>query len=139
VHKEKGWPGPALLGAEGFKAATLVVQHADHDPALQKRFLKEMKKRAAKKDGIPADLYARLQDRLLMNAKKVQRYGTHLQVEKGKGCFLAAPLEKPGKAEALRRELGLEPLSEYLEVCTRAVIADPENCPGPDCVAGGAR
>lgn len=139
VQKEKGWPGPALLGIEGFKAATVVVQHADHDPALQKKFLKEMKKRAGKKDGVSADLYARLEDRLLMNARKVQRYGTHLEVRKGQGCLLAAPLERPGKTEALRRKLGLEPLSEYLEVCTRAVLADPENCPGPKCLGGAPR
>src|SRR5437870_3812643 len=34
-----GWPGRTVAGPTGSQAAWLLVQHADHDPAFQRRCL----------------------------------------------------------------------------------------------------
>ena len=44
ILETSGWPTAEQVGAEAAKSAFLIVQHADHDPALQKRALVLMKR-----------------------------------------------------------------------------------------------
>jgi hypothetical protein len=59
-----------------------------------------------------------MEDRMLMNAGKPQKYGTQAYslVEDGKTVIYIWPVEDPGKLDALRKSVGLMPIGEYLEM-----------------------
>ena len=87
----------------------LLVQHADADPALQARALKQLEPHAKRGD-LDASKYALLTDRVLLASGKPQKFGSQLRDLKT-GAPL--PLEN---ADALQREraaLGLMALEDY--------------------------
>jgi len=49
VVAEVGWPGRSMVGEDGAHAAWLLAQHADRDPAFQRRCL-DLITEAAKSD-----------------------------------------------------------------------------------------
>lgn len=116
VVARHGWPGRTLVGVDGAHAVWLLVQHADHDRAFQKECLEKMRRCA------PGEVSGRdvayLTDRVLVGEGKPQRYGTQLQVQNGK--LVPQPLETPGEVDRRRGELGMEPLSQYLEFAEKA-------------------
>ena len=59
--------------------------------------------------------YALMFDRMRMNQDKPQRYGTHHYLDPAKGrTDELYPLEDESKVDEWRKEIGLEPLKEYL-------------------------
>jgi hypothetical protein len=46
VVAEVGWPGQSMVGEDGAHAAWLLAQHADQDPAFQRRCLELLPKRS---------------------------------------------------------------------------------------------
>jgi hypothetical protein len=59
-----------------------------------------------------------MEDRMLMNAGKPQKYGTQAYslVEDGKTLTYIWPVEDPGKLDALRKSVDLMPIGAYLEI-----------------------
>ena len=59
-----------------------------------------------------------MEDRMLMNAGKPQKYGTQAYslVEDGKTVIYIWPVEDPDKLDALRKSVGLMPIESYLEI-----------------------
>jgi endo-1,4-beta-xylanase len=111
IVTKHGWPGRALVGKDGAHAAWLLLQHADHDRALQKRCLGLMK--AAPKDEVEPQDIAYLTDRVLVGEKKKQIYGTQLVGEHG--AFKPQPIEDEAKVDQRRAEVRLRPLAAYLK------------------------
>lgn len=107
----RGWPGRALVGEEGARAAFLLAQHADHAPAFQERCLGLLRAAVAAEDADPADL-AYLTDRVLLKQDRPQVYGT--QVEWVDSEPRPLPLEDPEHVDERRAAVGLGPLAEYL-------------------------
>src|SRR5262249_32086483 len=70
-----GWPGKSLVGKDGANAAWLFVQHADPDPAFQKRCFGLLAEAVKKKEATPQHL-AYLTDRVRVGEKAKQVYGT---------------------------------------------------------------
>ena len=105
-----GWPGKSLVSKDGAKAASLLMQHADHDRAFQKQGLTLLEAAVAKGDTEAADL-AYLTDRLLVAEGKPQRYGTQFHVVGGK--LVPHPIEDEASVDLLRAFAGLPSLAEY--------------------------
>ncbi|MGV9703092.1 DUF6624 domain-containing protein [Streptomyces sp. NPDC003483] len=112
VISELGWPGFALVGERGADAAWLLAQHADLDPAFQRRALELLKAAVEAKDASPRHL-AYLTDRVLVAAGEPQVYGTQY-TDDGDGSNLRLqPIADPDGLDERRAALGLEPSTEY--------------------------
>ena len=102
-----GWPGIALVGLEGCRAAWLVAQHAICTPALQRKFHAVMEQ-AVESGDVPKRLLACLTDRIRFNESRPQLYGTVLAWnEMGE---LTCELEDPANVDARRTKVGLPPV-----------------------------
>lgn len=95
----------------------LIVQHSDHDVSFQRSFLDFLNSIIASGKVNNGDI-AYLTDRVLINEGKPQRYGTQI-VYSEKNIAVAKDLEDLNKVEDLRRNMGLEPLQQYLDFMTR--------------------
>jgi hypothetical protein len=108
-----GWTSG--LSDEANKAIFLVINHSD---------LKTMNKYiglfrdAVKKGYLSMNDLVTMEDRMLMNAGKPQKYGTQAYslVEDGKTVIYIWPVEDPDKLDALRKSVGLMPIESYLEI-----------------------
>lgn len=114
VVAEKGWPGFSLVGRDGAKAAWLLVQHADHDPAFQAQMLLLMEQAAINNEAEYSDL-ALLTDRVLLAQGKPQCYGTQF-TQRADGSLELQPTADMEAVGALREKAGLPPLDEYKKI-----------------------
>jgi hypothetical protein len=119
-----GWPGKSLVGPDGAGAAWLLVQHADADPAFQKRCLQLMRKAAVRGEIRKPDL-ALLTDRVLVAEGRKQRYGTQF-VWDSHGVMTMRPTEDEPGLERRRRAMGLPPLDEYKKMLEKMYIPPPK-------------
>ena len=62
-----------------------------------------------------ADDFAYLTDRVRVNAKQPQIYGTQWY-RNAKGEFVPRPIEDPGSVEARRKKLGMSSMAEYKQM-----------------------
>jgi len=105
-----GWPTRTQVGNPAARAAWLLVQHADADPAFQADCLERMEPLVAAGEASGED-FAYLTDRVLVNAGKRQRYGT--QMEQVDGTFQPKPVDEPEALDARRAEVGLPSMDVY--------------------------
>jgi len=112
VVEKHGWPGKSLVGTDGAHAAWLLVQHADPDLPFQKKCLDLLKAAVKASEADGPDL-AYLTDRVLSNEGKKQLYGTQLVQTAGR--MVPKPIEDEAKVDERRKEVGLQPLAEYLK------------------------
>jgi hypothetical protein len=113
VVEKHGWPGNSLVGTDGALAAFLLVQHADLDHAFQSKCLPLLAEAVKKKDLSPSYL-AYLTDRVALAENRKQVYGTQLRTENGK--LVPAPIEDEANVDRRRKEVGLQPLAEYVKM-----------------------
>jgi hypothetical protein len=107
-----GWPGKSLVGDDGAHAAWLLVQHADHDRAFQKRCLALLAEAVKKGEATGANL-AYLTDRVRVGDKQKQVYGTQFKTVDGK--LVPESIEDEANVDKRRKEVGLPTLAEYLK------------------------
>lgn len=110
---ECGWIDVARFGETTSDAAFLIVQHSGDLP-LMVAALPEIEKdlKAGRlRDGQD---FALLYDRIMLNTGEKQRYGTQLTMAKGK--LIVFPLESKEKVDQFRKEIGVFPLAQYLEI-----------------------
>ena len=108
-----GWP--TGLSDEANYAIFLVIDHSD---------LKTMNKYialfrdAVEKGYIQLNDLVTMEDRMVMNAGKPQKYGTQAYslVEDGKTVIYLWPIEDPDRLDTLRKSVGLSPIESYLEI-----------------------
>ena len=108
--EQGGWPLRSEVGDDGCLNAWLLVQHADHDPAFQRRCLDLML--AAPEGQVDPAQLAYLCDRVMLAEGKPQLYGTQLETVDGR--FQPRDLADPAEVDIRRLGVGLPPLSEYL-------------------------
>jgi hypothetical protein len=119
--RTNGWPGIALVGLEGSRAAWFIAQHSICTPELQRRFLSLLAKASENGDASKAQA-AFLSDRIRFNENKPQLYGTVLDWdETGE---LSCEVEDPDQLDARRKEVGLAPYRQELEKHRREVRAE---------------
>lgn len=106
-----GWPTERLAGRDGAHAAWLLVQHADRHVEFQARCLPLLEAAASSGQASPVDA-AYLFDRVRVNRKQPQRYGTQFrQAEDGR--YEPQPIEDAEHVDERRAAIGLKPLAEY--------------------------
>ncbi|WP_144243907.1 DUF6624 domain-containing protein [Sphingopyxis sp. MWB1] len=126
--EEKGWPKISEAGNHASRAAWLLAQHADQDPALQLRALRLMEP-LAKEGEVDKSNYAYLYDRVMLKISGFQRYATQFSgCEHGHRERPLRPLENndPQQLDQLRAAMGLEPLAHYRAFMDRSFGP----CPG---------
>lgn len=112
-----GWPGKSLVGIDGALAAWLLVQHADADPAFQRRCLKLMQ--SAPAEEVSNSDLAYLVDRVRVNSGERQVYGTQFWMVDGR--LVPRPIEDEANVDRRRADVGLETMAEYTKRMTGAV------------------
>jgi tetratricopeptide (TPR) repeat protein len=111
IVRVKGWPKVSDVGQEAFMAAYLIAMHTND--GSQKKYLPMIKKSCQEKE-LPWIRYALIYDRCCFNEKKPQKYGTHTIYNEQTNAEELYLLENDEKVDEWRKEIGLEPLSEYL-------------------------
>lgn len=112
IVAEHGWPGRSLVGVDGASAAWLLVQHADHAPAFQRRVLQLLEPLVSTGE-VRASDYAYLWDR----THHPQRYGTQGECTE-EGRWVPREIETPAEVDARRADAGLFPprLEDYMQM-----------------------
>ena len=114
-----GWPGRRLVGEDGSHGAWLLLQHADRDTALQRTALELLARAVSAGDASGRDL-AYLTDRVRLAQGRLQVYGTQLDYD-SRGCASPKPSENPGRLDARRAAVGLEPVAAYVQQAMEAL------------------
>ena len=108
----KGWPERSQVGSSAASAPFFVIQLSN--AAAQEKYIKMFEAVCRKGEG-NWNQYALMFDRMRMNQDKPQRYGTHHYLDPAKGrTDELYPLEDESRVDEWRKEIGLEPLKEYL-------------------------
>jgi len=132
VIADVGWPGKSLVGEDGAHAAWLLAQHADSDPAFQRRCL-DLLTAAAERGEATIRQQAYLTDRVLLHEGKPQEYGTQAIARDGR--FEARKLRDPDHVDERRASVGLDSLAEYLARMAAHHAPEPIRVPCPACQA----
>jgi hypothetical protein len=112
IIDQHGWPGSTSVGPDGAEAAWRLAMFAGDDRELQGRCLMLMEDIA--EDGeIEAWQPAFLLDRLLVNDRKPQLYGSQFKLE-GKSV-VSCDISGLDGVDDRRKAIGAEPLAEALE------------------------
>ena len=113
IVAEHGWPGPNLVGREASSTAFLILQHADHETQVE--YLPVVQA-AVEAGEFRPDHFALFQDRILVSEDKPQIFGTQLYLDDTTGKWELYPIEDEANVDARRRELGMMPLAEYVQL-----------------------
>jgi hypothetical protein len=111
--QEKGWPKRSQVGQMAAGAAFYVLQHSN--ASAQEKYLPMFEKCCRENEG-DWQQYALMFDRMRMNRNLPQKYGTHYNLDnRATNERILYPLEDETKVDEWRKEIGLEPLKDYLE------------------------
>ncbi|RYZ21194.1 MAG: hypothetical protein EOO16_13970 [Chitinophagaceae bacterium] len=113
-----GYPGLREIGASGSEHLWWLIQHADGDPALQRRALHLLREQYQRQN-LSGRYYAYLQDRVLVNAGEPQWYGTQLVLNRDSSSFEPRPVADPAKINERRAALGLGTIEAYVELMNK--------------------
>lgn len=112
INKIVGFPSVRIVGADGFEAFMLLLQHSDSD-RLRQAYLKPIKRAFKRRELSPSE-YSNYIDRLLLHQKKPQIYGTQFDVKDGK--LVLSAVENIKDLDERRREIGLPSMAEYVKI-----------------------
>jgi hypothetical protein len=125
-----GWISSEEFGNRASAAAVLLAKHGS-DPRVMQAILPFVQD-DVKRKAVSAELYSVLFDELRLTLGEKQRYGTQI-FKDDEGQPYVLPLEAPDKVEELRKEIGLEPLADYLATASKYLYdGQPIRMPRPD-------
>ncbi|NJB70521.1 hypothetical protein GGR42_000983 [Saonia flava] len=113
VFNEFGFVGYDVVGKEGSSNFWVMVQHSDHNPEFQKEVLKKMKVEVDK-GNTDSRNYGLLVDRVKLNTGQAQVYGTQVSYNMEVCQAFPKNLGDSINVNKRRKEIGLEPLENYL-------------------------
>jgi hypothetical protein len=108
IIAEQGWPRMSQVGHQAANSAWLIAQHGS--PDFLKRCLPLMQA-AADQHEFPLSSLALSIDRVLMQERQPQRYGSQLEMKDGR--TLDYPIEDMATVDVRRAAMGLEPYAQY--------------------------
>ena len=106
IIEKCGMPTLKEVSQKQMDAIWLGLQHSTKE--IRKKYFPQIEK-AVKNGDIPKQDYALMKDRMLMDEGKPQIYGS--QIKNGK----LYKLENPKTVNERRKEMGLEPIEDYLK------------------------
>lgn len=121
IVEKIGWPTNNKVGAEASHFAWTLIQHADHNPELQEKYLKLMQEAYyANPQEVSISDIAYLTDRVANNFGRPQTYGTQMFTGKDSGYIQVDPknpdhIIEPEKLDERRAAVGLPPYEEYVK------------------------
>lgn len=107
-----GWPTYSMVGDLAADAPLLVINHHESD-SVRKAYLSKIKQACLDGEGSCME-FAKIQDRILVNGDKPQIYGMQFRYNENHQLE-PFPIENPEYVDQRRKEIGLEPLHEYLK------------------------
>jgi hypothetical protein len=122
IVAEVGWPTLSMVGNDAAQGAWLLVQHADGDPAWQRKALGMMEALVPRNEVRKPDI-AYLRDRLDVADHLPQRYGTqgHCVANTKWEPFALA---EPEQVEARRRAMDMSTLDAYVAMASTMLCKD---------------
>lgn len=111
IIDQHGWLGKDDIGDVANETLFLCIQHVD-DRLVQEKYLPIIKN-AVKEGNAEGWHFAFLTDRIRMNKGEKQIFGTQTISANGKFDYIV-PLENSDSVDIYRKEIGLEPLNDYL-------------------------
>ncbi len=118
MFDKHGFLGYDKVGKEGSNNFWLLVQHADKHPSFQDSVLTKMKIEADKGNASLSN-YAYLIDRVRVNTKQLQVYGTQMQLNSTKTSYEPLPTVEPDKLNDRRKQVGLKTIEEYIQTMNK--------------------
>jgi hypothetical protein len=112
ILDEKGWVGKDKIGKLANNTFFIVIQHSNLK--TQQKYL-PMMRTAAKEGNTETSWLALLEDRVALGEGRKQIYGSQIYWNEKTNKSYVAPLEDPDNVDKRRKEVGLDPLSHYLE------------------------
>ena len=106
-----GWPGFALVGEKGAKAAWRIALHSIAEPPFMRQ-CRNLLDAASQNGDVPRWQFAIIDDRIRVYEGLPQRYGT--QLRPGPKGLEPHPLENEGRVNSMRMQAGLPPLARTL-------------------------
>lgn len=107
-----GWPKYSSVGKLAADAPLLVINHHESE-AIRKKYLPQIKQSCLENEGSCIE-FAKIQDRILVNENKQQIYGMQFRYN-SKRELEPFPIINPEYVDKRRKEIGLEPLKDYLK------------------------
>ncbi len=121
IFHQYGFPNYELVGQTSSHNFWLIVQHMDKHPTFQDSVLTKMKIEVDKGKSSSLD-YAYLVDRVNVNTKRSQIYGTQMLLNKDSTSYEPKPLIDPDKVDERRKSVGLQPIKEYIKIMNERYI-----------------
>lgn len=118
----RGWFKISTSGADADRAAFLLIQHADRDPAFQSEVLSLLKPLALAGETKPSN-FALLFDRVAVKQRLPQKYGTQGRCL-GTG-WSAFDTEDTASLDERRASVGLPPQAEYVLMMSKRCPPSP--------------
>jgi hypothetical protein len=115
IVSKYGYPSYSLVGTLGSQNFWPLVQHQDNHLKFQQRALTLMKREVEKFNASELQ-YAYLDDRVKINAKELQIFGTQLRLNHDSTSFEPFPIFDSVNLEQRRLSYGLSTLEEYLRI-----------------------
>lgn len=106
ILNKHGWPDIKLVGKKASLGAFLLAQHADRDLNFQKLCLKLIAEKLKERQVVPS-CFAYLADRVLVNSKQKQIYGTQFYFDKKNNKFAPQPIKDRKNLFKRRRQMKL--------------------------------
>jgi len=106
-----GWPGFALVGEKGAKAAWRIALHSISEPPFMRQ-CRDLLDAASQAGDAPRWQYAIIDDRIRVYEGRPQRYGTQLRT--GPNGLEPHPIENESRVNSMRMQAGLPPLARTL-------------------------
>jgi hypothetical protein len=119
VIEEYGFPSVNLIGKDALRGVFMIIQHADRNIEWQKEQLLYIKA-AVLKGELDARKYAYLYDRIQMNAKLPQLYGTQFS-SVGVNEATLYNVHNEEELDFRRMEIGLMPIDIYIRLMIKTV------------------
>jgi hypothetical protein len=107
-----GWLGINDIGSQCNTTLFMVIQHADLK--TQEHYLPLMREAVKNKKARAGEL-ALLEDRVALRNSKEQIYGSQIGQDEKTLQYYVLPLLDPDNVDKRRAEVGLRPISEYLQ------------------------
>lgn len=113
-----GWLGYKEVGKSGENATFLIAQHADNNPDFQKKCLALLQDEL-QKDNIYPPNFALLYDRVKVNSKEAQLFGSQVELDETLNKFKPKKTVSMEFVNAYRLYFSLDTIESYLDLMNK--------------------